>query len=251
MAGTKHTGGRESRNQTNHNENNSNRYKKPLKDIVIFLKNKDNQPYVQNVISCVALLVAAWLAIVTYSLFHQTLISTKAAIRADSIAKASLDANQREVDLENQPLVQALAIVFDTLKIGKRVNIKYEFVNNGKQPVKCIRNMFSVEIIPSETFVSPLPNTKFIISDLHSFLNGAGTAATRQGWVSDSILSKPEYDAMKKAELYTYVFGYLEFRNIVTNKTNYYEYNFKLYFIKGNYSVLGLKDTVVEKATPF
>ncbi len=165
-------------------------------------------------------------------------------------AKQTVDANKKEFEIENQPIIQVLNII-DTFQVGKKMKIYYVFVNDGKQPVKCIRNRFQVIMIPSDTFIPADASNQYIITDINVFLNGGGMNASKQAWVSDITLNKSEYEAIHNTQLFIYLFGYLEFKNMVTGDINYYEYNFRLSYNENNRNIVGLTDTVTNKMLAF
>jgi hypothetical protein len=69
-----------------------------FKDRWHYIRHKDNQPHVANIVAIFALFIGGYLALYTYRVFNQTSLQTIATLRADSIAQDALNTTKRYND---------------------------------------------------------------------------------------------------------------------------------------------------------
>ena len=155
----------------------------------------------------------------------------------------TLREQQKEFEIENKPLVQVADVRIDTLAPGKRMSIRFSFINYGKQPVKGLVNKYQISVVNFKD----TPNFTDKNSAFHtnnSYLSG-GTLFNNY-FTSGYILTNQDYETIRIGEFVIYLNGEFTFRNTVTNKISSYNYRKKLNYVGEKLNLEGIIDTTIE-----
>lgn len=152
---------------------------------------------------------------------------------------------QREFDIENQPLVQAVDVKFDSLEVGKKVIIAYTFVNYGKQPAKIVSNRAGVIYWKNDTGEG-LPDSTWKTDKLNNYLSSAVNTNFRCHFKSADLATKGLVDSLKNGKKFAYLKGslYFETPSMIGKKSMFY-YTYILSYVDHSFSVKGIQDTTI------
>ncbi len=181
-----------------------------------------------------------------------SIVRVKDNFRADSTFKLqkrslnaqiqSLQETQKEFDIENRPLLQVLNIQFDTLTVGKKLYLKYLYVNSGKQPIKLLTETVKLKIQNNKK-ESDYTLTNPLISPINIYL--IGNAIYQKKWFSGIPIKEDFYKHVRNGDFSLHLIGSCVFKNNVTNRRSIYEYDYRIFYAGDEVSVLGVTDTTI------
>jgi hypothetical protein len=154
----------------------------------------------------------------------------------------SLNETQKEFEIENRPLVQILDFRFDSLEANHHMILKYDFINYGKQPVKCLGNI--VQVCTETKNKKPnIISNNWIVSKMGSYLSG--NATSQDSWKSNDTCTQIGVKSFKDGKYGIYLIGTFSFINTVTFTKSEYKYSYRISYINGSFNTEGVQDTTI------